>query len=260
MTLTSVCAMARARHDPRRARTGGRPVLLAALLCLVDAAMHQACAQGVPAVTLKPSPVPFDLMCEELTRHRHQATGRGPAWKIDPEWSKDLAARLPEFQAHWDAEASDLVGTALAVAGRPFPHREMIATASLCAVISMSNPLVLNMRRFLPGPTGGKPQDKVLFAALVFHELLHTYVAAHRPPVTPLLLEHQAVFERSLIARNHVHLFALMQVVYGRLGRAEDLQRVIASDRSGPDPDYGLAWDLVDRIGADRLVAELKGP
>lgn len=74
---------------------------------------------------------------------------------------------------------------------------------------------------------GGKPWDRMLFTSVIFHERLHTDVAAHRPAQTPLLQEHQAVFDRSLIARNHVHVFASMQVVVLRLDRAADLLRVI---------------------------------
>jgi hypothetical protein len=237
-----------------------KPFILVALVLLAASHVDRARAQDVPAVTLKYSTVPFDPMCEELTRYRHMAHPRLSAWEIDRTWKQELAGRVAEFQAHWDAEASTLLGTALQEVGRPFPHREMIATLTLCAVGSMSNPLIISMRQFLHGPTKGDPRSKLRFASLVFHELLHSYVAAHRPPTTPILLEHQATFDRSVIVRNHVHLFALMQIVYQKLGRGDDLQKVIEAESSGPDPDYRLAWELVQKIGADRLVAELKGP
>lgn len=215
-------------------------------------------AQDVPVVKLQYWFFPFDDECEKLTKLSHAATGNWPRWEIKKEWKDDLHARVAAFQGVWNSEADALLGTAMQVVGKPFPHREMIATLTLCSVMSMSGPLIINMRRFLQGPMGGQPASDMLFASLVFHELLHTYVGAHRQPTTPLLTEHQATFAAFRLARTHVHLFALMQTVYEKLGRAADLQAI--KTFSSPSPDYARAWALVDEIGADRWVAELKGP
>ena len=216
-------------------------------------------AQDVPVVKLQYWFFPFDDECEKLTKLSHAATGNWPRWEIKKEWKDDLHARVAAFQGVWNSEADALLGTAMLVVGKPFPHREMIATLTLCSVMSMSGPLIINMRRFLQGPMGGQPASDMLFASLVFHELLHTYVVAHRPPTTPLLIEHQAALQLP-VARNHVHLYALMQVVYRKLGRAADLQSIKTFDTSGSSAAYEQAWELVEKTGAERWVAELKGP
>ncbi len=228
-------------------------------LVFVAGAVDRAIAQDVPTIKLQYRALPFEVECEALTRYRYEVTKKDENWKIGQGWSDELASRVAEFQSYWDAESSALLQTAMQEVGKPFPHREMLAALTLCNVMSMSSPLIIQARRFLNGPTNGKPLEKMFFTALVFHELLHSYIFAHRPPTTPTLIEYKALFDEHPVARTHVHLFALMKVVYGKLGRSQDFEAIIRLQAPGSSPAYKMAWELVEKVGADRLVAELKG-
>jgi hypothetical protein len=190
--------------------------------------------------------VPFDQSCE---RWRNT--------KIEPQWYEELKLKIKALQDYWDHEAPLLLGTTLAAINKPFRHKEMIATLTLCPIQSMSRPLLINIRPFLDGPTQQQPRPLFLFAALVFHELLHTYVIGARPPGPSALLERYKSEEP--IVKSHLHLMAVMQMVYLNLGREEQLQQIIEKDRAIGNPGYGRAWQIVHDIeGHDAFVHELR--
>jgi hypothetical protein len=147
--------------------------------------------------------------------------------------------------------------TTTAAINKPFRHKEMIATLTLCPIQSMSRPLLINVRPFLDGPTQHQPRPLFLFAALVFHELLHTYVIGARPPGPSALLERYKSEEP--VVKSHLHLMAVMKMVYLKLGREEQLQQIIAKDRDIGNPGYGRAWQIVNGMeGHDTFVHELR--
>jgi hypothetical protein len=190
--------------------------------------------------------IPFDQSCE---RWRHT--------KIEPQWYEELQTKIKALQDYWNHEAPLLLGTTIAAINRLFPYHEMLATLTLCPIPSMSRPLLINIRPFLDGPTQQKPRPMALFAALVFHELLHTYVLEARIQNTSALLERYKSEERGV--QNHLHLMAVMQMVYLKLGRAEQLQQIIATDSASENPVYRRAWQIVHEIeGHHAFIQELK--
>jgi hypothetical protein len=199
-----------------------------------------------PHVPLVFGYMPFDQSCEQW---RHTS--------IDQQWYEELRAKIKMFQDYWDHEAPLLLGTAIAAINKPFRYKEMLATLTLCPIQSMSRPLLINIRPFLDGPTQQQPRPLFLFAALVFHELLHTYVIGTRPPGPSALMERYKSEEP--VVQNHLHLMAVMKMVYLKLGRAEQLQQIIELDRTLGNPAYGRAWQIVNDIeGYDAFVHELR--
>jgi len=120
----------------------------------------------------------------------------------------------------------------------------------------MSVPLLINVRRFLDGPTLGSPQPMSLFSALLFHELLHTYIGRYDGLESKLIEKYSG---EPLVVLTHLHLTALMKRVYLKLGRAEQLREIVARDAASEDPAYRRAWQIVNDIeDHETFVSELK--
>jgi hypothetical protein len=137
-----------------------------------------AWGEPYPHVPLVFGYIPFDQSCEQWRNT-----------KIEPQWYAELRTKIKAWQEYWNQEASLLLGTTIAEIHKPFRYQEMLATLTLCPIGSMSRPLLINVRPFLDGPTQQQPRPLFLFSALVFHELLHTYVLGALPPGTSALLE-----------------------------------------------------------------------
>jgi len=190
--------------------------------------------------------IPFDQSCEQWRNT-----------KIEPQWYAELRTKIKAWQAYWDQEASLLLGTTITEIHKPFQYQDMIATLTLCPIASMSRPLLINVRPFLDGPTQQQPRPLFLLSAVVFHELLHTYVLGALPPGTSALLEKYKGEEP--LVKNHLHLLAVMKLVYLKLDRAEHLQQIMEKDRALGNPGYGRAWQIVNDLeGHDAFVHELR--
>lgn len=203
-----------------------------------------AFAQGYPRVELVYQYLPFDRTCEQWLHT-----------KVEEGWMRELEAKLGSFQAFWDGEAPALLGTAVSETGMPFRRREMVAVLSLCMTTSMSTPLIVSARRFLEGPTRGKPLPAHQFSALVFHELLHGYFP-YPLPGSRLMEKYK---DEPTLVRTHLHLMALLKQVYLKLGRQDQLREIIARDSAAENPSYRRGWEIVNRIeGHEAFVDELK--
>lgn len=198
---------------------------------------------GYPTVTFHYSFVPFDRSCTDLT-----------GFEIEPAWIDELTERIDFFREYWGREGPRLLETLVADTGTPFRQREMIATLTLCNFRSMSHPLLLNMRRFLASATDGSPRSLSMFGALVFHELLHTYVVDNLEN-SPLIEKYS---EEEGSVRSHLHLLALLKKTYLKLGRTEELAEIVARDTK-IGPVYARAWEIVNDVeGHEAFVNELR--
>ena len=201
------------------------------------------------------------------------------AAKPDPAVSAELDARLSEFQAAWDKEGPQLLAEDVRLTGQPFRFHETIAALSACPDLpSMSLPLTINAVRFTraylssasapPQPVGlgrvGPPPGprKVLplsgFAAVLWHEVTHRFVHdiifAKPGHTTPLLQKYKG---ESQITRSHLHLFALNQLIWRKLGREREFDAQEQSLRSRGIKAYVRALEIVRAEGAEKFVAEL---
>src|SRR5215510_15559324 len=191
--------------------------LIAGLVSFLLVMATNAFGEPYPRVPLVFGYIPFDQSCERW-RNAH----------IEPQWYAELKTKIKAFQAYWDQEAPLLLATTIAETHKPFRYTEMIATLTLCPIPSMSRPLLINVRPFLDGPTQQQPRPLFLLSAVVFHELLHTYVLGALPPGTSALLEKYKGEEP--LVKNHLHLLAVIKLVYLKLDRAEHLQQIMEKD------------------------------
>lgn len=173
---------------------------------------------------------------------------------IDPTARQAAVEMRPQFQAEWDSDGPAYLSTTLETVGVPFPYREMQAVLTVCLPVSTSVPLVIDVRPFLPGAAHPAPAWE--FAEVVFHELMHTYVG----PVyatSALMKKYQG---ESRTTKYHLHVMAIERVVLKKLGRLDRLATIDHDYRSGPDPAYRRAWEIVTAVeGEDPFIAELRG-
>jgi hypothetical protein len=216
------------------------------MVAFVLVTVTSALGAQYPRVPLVFGYLPFDQSCEQWRNT-----------KIERQWYEELKTKIKAFQDYWDQEAPLLLATAISTINKPFPYQEILATLTLCPIRSMSRPLLINVRPFLDGPTQQRPRPMFLFSALLFHELLHTYVIGALPQGQSLLLERYKGEEP--VVKNHLHLMAVMKMVYLQLDREGQLQQIIEKDREIDNPAYERAWQIVNDIeGYQAFVQELR--
>jgi hypothetical protein len=218
---------------------------VACLLSFLLVTVTSAFGEQYPHVPLVFGYIPFDQSCEQWRNT-----------KIERQWYGELRTKIKMFQDYWEQEAPLLLGTTITEIHKPFRYQEMLATLTLCPIRSMSRPLLINIRPFLDGPTQQQPRPLFLFSAVVFHELLHTYVLGALPQGKSVLLERYQ--SEDTVVKNHLHLMAIMKMVYLKLDREEQLKQIIEKDREIDNPAYGRAWQIVNDIeGHQAFVQEL---
>jgi hypothetical protein len=204
----------------------------------------RALARAYPHVELVYQYLPFDRTCEQWLHA-----------EVEDDWIREIEAKLAFFQAFWDGEAPALLGTTVSETGMRFRRREVVAVLSLCMPTSMSTPLIVSARRFLDGPTQGKPSPMHQFSALVYHELLHSYIP-YPLPGSRMMEKYR---REPPMVLTHIHLMALLKHVYLKLRREDQLEEIIAHDSAAENPIYRRGWQIVNDVeGHHAFVGELK--
>ncbi len=166
---------------------------------------------------------------------------------IDPKWVLEIEERAENFSKIWLEKSPILFKTLFDRTGLGFSRKEMTATFSVCPKkMSYSDPLVLNMTRFLDSyPTHPNP-DKTEegFVDLVFHELLHTWVDENLK--NSILLKKYK--DENASVRNHLHLMAIQQFVYLKLGRPDMVSKVEKNYKI-IGGTYARSWEIVQIEG-----------
>jgi hypothetical protein len=198
---------------------------------------------SVPAVSFSYA-AEFDGACAQQTKYQ-----------IDPAWISELKSRLPELTSDWAKEGSALLGTSETIIGKPFRDKQVSVSLSVCSLPSMADPMLINMRfslkAFTPMPL---PEDVTV--GIIFHELLHRYLVGKIPADSPILMKYR---DEDDTVKSHLHLLALQESVYLKLGRSDTLHRIVAKDRDLPNKSYGRAWDIVDsRENRQDILSELR--
>jgi len=167
---------------------------------------------------------------------------------------EEILTRTGEFAAAWQAQGPALMAALFNLTGKGFSRSELTATLSGCRDLpSISDPLVLNVTRYLRIERGARARNLDQFVDLVFHEMLHTWVGENLPRQTQLLHKYA---DESRLVRSHLHLMALQVMVYRRAGRTDLLSwiEVFYPSMSG---EYPRAWEIVQVEGAEAFFAEL---
>lgn len=172
--------------------------------------------------------------------------------EVPPEMIKTAGETKPRLQAEWNQRGTRYLATAMQEIGAPYPYREIQATLTVCAVPTMSSPLMINVRDYLPGAAHPSPDEN--FSEALFHELMHHYVSA----LTGSSALKKKYASEPLVVLNHLHVIALEKMVLARLGETKELKLVEQEYLSSPSPGYKRAWEIVSDLGPDPFLQELK--
>jgi hypothetical protein len=148
-----------------------------------------------------------------------------------------------------------LLSTSEAIVGKPFQDKEIWVSLSVCSLPSMSDPMLINMRFSLKSFTTTPLREDVT-VSIIFHELLRRYLVGKIPNDSILLMKYK---DEDDTVKTHLHLLALQQGVYLKLGRADTLERMIAKDRELLNRSYARAWDILEsRENYQSFISELR--
>lgn len=179
---------------------------------------------------------------------------KGP--KIEEAWKDELSQRLEGFQLGWSTVGTQLLVSTEQITGNRFSRDTITAYLTLCGIPSQSIVGVsVNMRYALATFTD-EPVSFSYKTAILYHEILHGFVARHLPGDSQLLSlrvgEHSRVIE-------HLHLLALIKSVYIEQGMKKELEEVIEIDGRLPGGVYKRAWEIVneDEFTYKLYVAEI---
>lgn len=169
----------------------------------------------------------------------------------DPEQIAETARRTPEFQRWWNTDGPAYVKAALAEVGAPFPHRQMQATLTVCAPVSMSSPLLISTNAHLSN--AAKPQPDWYFAFVVYHEIMHHYARAVYE--TSALRKKYA--SESPVTLNHLHVVALELFALKKLKKQAELE-YLNNRYSRTTAGHRRAWEIVNAEGEQAFLNEMK--
>ncbi|HEX7485086.1 MAG TPA: amidohydrolase family protein [Vicinamibacterales bacterium] len=172
---------------------------------------------------------------------------------VDERALQAAVQQRPDLQKQWDAEGPSYLRPAFAEIGLGFPYREVQATLTVCLPASMSIPLIVDVRPFLPNAT--KPAPAWEFPEILFHEMMHVYVSP--------ALQGSALMKKyrdePATTKYHLHVMAIETMVLLKLNRPDRLAIIDREYRGGPDPAYKRAWEIVNDIeGYKVFIDELK--
>lgn len=204
-------------------------------------------AADYPVITFEYGEL-YDRFCADATKRT-----------VEPEAVKELEARLASFREHWRRESPQLFKTTVKLTGAPFEFGEARAALSLCNPGSLSFPLIINVRHYLKSINGERARPLEGFAATLFHETLHRYVGDRigvlPGKTTPLLTKYR---DEPTVVRNHLHLFAILDEAYRRLGRQKDLDEIIAfEERLSFASHFRRAREIIAQEGAMKFICEI---
>lgn len=220
-------------------------ILLISFLCTA-LAVSPANAQATPRVTIGYSSLLDDACVFQSGRPLDSARVNG------------VIAAVPTYERAWATQGPTLLQAAQQVAGAPFRFSETTAALNTCGIPNMSFPLILNSRTFSATGAPPTPDGVAIFVNTLFHEVLHRYIVdalRSRPTSSPMMARYASEMP---VVQNHLHLFALQEVVYRKLGKPEELVRADSVDRllrnSVP---FARAREIVAKEGAEAFVREL---
>ena len=178
---------------------------------------------------------------------------------------REAEQRLPEFQRAWAQYGPRWLDQTAKLVGHPFKFQEELGTLIVCQghPWGTSYPLTINLEWFLSAYDGkyrSDPRWEELFAERVYHEVLHRYIRDLLGPgkgepfrETPLMLRYA---KEPLLTRTHLHVMAIERLLFQKLGKA-DLPPILRADHQHA-PAYARAYEIVDEVGADAVLADLR--
>jgi hypothetical protein len=170
------------------------------------------------------------------------------------EWKAELNQKMAHLDDVWTKRGPELFQVLIDQTGVGFSRKEMDATLSLCpGKASYSSPLVLNVTRFLDSFMSPRPSfNDDEFADLVFHELTHSWVVENLKN-SELRFKYK---DELPVVKNHLHLMAIQNFVYVKLGR-HDLVEMVDKHYKRIGGAYARSWEIVQLEGFKAFINEL---
>lgn len=170
-------------------------------------------------------------------------------YEIKDSWKKELFKIAPDLVKIWEEEGPILFGAVYEEFGKKFKRNEYSANFTLCNMPSFSNPLTLNVRAHLKSfmTDIGRPRirPKILFADLMFHELLHSWLMDQNYWVTSKLLKNEYKNEPQRV-KTHLHLMSIQILIYNKLNKTNFLKWT-ANFYDMIGGDYKRSWEIVNQ-------------
>lgn len=177
--------------------------------------------------------------------------------KILKSWHDELKIKQDLLEQEWNNNGPKLLGETSKLIGKPFSYAHADIPIFLCPNLpGMGLPLMIPVRMYLQNAVVEQPWHNSEFVDMVYHEILHMYVAKalHWNYWTPLLKKYG---DEDINTKIHLHLFALQKYVYFHLGMEKQWQMVVARCEEFP-PQYSRAIKIVEKEGCQPFIEELK--
>lgn len=218
-----------------------------AMISLFLLAPETSRAADYPVITFEYADL-YDRFCVDATKKT-----------IEPAEVEELQNRIESFRAEWQRQAPQLYRMTVKLTKAPFAFKEAKAALSLCNPGSLSFPLIINVRPYLKSINGEKALPLEDFVAAVFHETLHRFINDRKEllpgKTTPILERHK---NEPAPVRNHIHLYAVFDEVYKKLGRQKDLEAIIRfEDSLSSAAIFRRAREIVAQEGTKNVVCEI---
>lgn len=176
---------------------------------------------------------------------------------------KTIARLLPQFQKSWDDYGSLFIGATLKEIGKDFHRSELLAYLIMHPeVFSCSHPFLININQFLDFDPSSNSQS-MQFSELVYHELLHIYLDDNYShllnPASPRATDLIKRFSNEDdVVTAHLHLYAIQKSAFKKSEWTHVWEGIIANAKSLHSPGYKRAIEIVNSVGYDVFVEELK--
>lgn len=177
--------------------------------------------------------------------------------KILPTWHTELKEYLPFLENEWNKFGPRFLDATSKLIGKPFSYPKFDIPIFLCPNLPGTGlPLMVPVRMYLKSAVTEKPWGRSEFVDMVYHEMLHVYIARalHWNLWTPLLIKYR---HEDLNTKIHLHLFAVQKAVYFNLGMEKRWQIVVARNKEFP-PQYSRAINIIEKEGYQPFINELK--
>jgi hypothetical protein len=174
--------------------------------------------------------------------------------QIQKSWVTEVKNKESFIKNYWDNNSPELLNFVFDQFKIKFSEKIYYANLSVCPPTpSFSNPLILNVSRFLKSYVGeNKVNPDYAYLILGFHELMHNWVFDNLHS-SALLQKYQNETDN---VKDHLHLMALEHFTYTTLGK-KDLLGWIERKYPSIGGDYARAWKIVNYEGGEAFLKEL---
>ena len=202
-----------------------------------------------------PARVPLVKFHYQAAIDRYLCSSEGKS-RILPSWHTELETKFSLLKDEWSNVGPKLLAETSKLIGTPFSHSEYDIPIFLCPSLpGIGFPIMIPIRMYLKNAVVEKPWDKSEFVDMVYHEILHLYIARalHWNFWTPLLSKYR---DEKLNTKIHLHLFAVQKAVYVNLGLRKQWKVVVTRNREFSS-QYSRAIDIIEKEGYQPFIDEL---